>query len=119
MFICCCLIYSSKTSTTHTLNGLIKGGGIRLSYKNNLGFRTPTSVGSSGPSLQQQLQSNGGQPGGSSPFPPDAFQSRQQQQQNYYDQVLCDTSLMSFPPPQALPLTYPYNNYMMSGHDTV
>ncbi|KAJ8517956.1 hypothetical protein ONZ45_g4899 [Pleurotus djamor] len=38
----------------HTLNGLVKGG-IRLSYsKNPLGVRTPTSAGSSGPSMQQQ-----------------------------------------------------------------
>lgn len=40
----------------HTLNGLVKGTGIRLSYsKNPLGVRTPTSTG--GGQLQQQ-QSN-------------------------------------------------------------
>jgi RNA recognition motif-containing protein len=63
----------------NTLNGLIKGGGIRLSYsKNPLGVRTPTSAGSNGPSLQQQqLQNNSQQLGGASPFPPDAFQPRQ------------------------------------------
>lgn len=62
----------------NTLNGLIKGGGIRLSYsKNPLGVRTPTSAGSNGPSLQQQqLQGNSHAPGGPSPFPPDAFQPR-------------------------------------------
>ncbi|KAF8897881.1 hypothetical protein BD779DRAFT_1667792 [Infundibulicybe gibba] len=39
----------------NTLKGLIKGGGIRLSYsKNPLGVRTPTSAASSGPVLQQQ-----------------------------------------------------------------
>ncbi|KAG6845420.1 hypothetical protein H0H87_009327 [Tephrocybe sp. NHM501043] len=39
-----------------TLKGLVKGG-IRLSYsKNPLGVRTPTSAGSTGPSLQQQQQ---------------------------------------------------------------
>jgi hypothetical protein len=55
----------------NTLNGLIKGGGIRLSYsKNPLGVRTPTSAGS-GPSLQQQ-QMSPGQP----TFSPDAFQTR-------------------------------------------
>jgi hypothetical protein len=37
----------------HTLNGLVKGTGIRLSYsKNPLGVRTPTSTG--GGQLQQQ-----------------------------------------------------------------
>ncbi|THV08199.1 hypothetical protein K435DRAFT_814699 [Dendrothele bispora CBS 962.96] len=39
----------------HTLNGLVKGGGIRLSYsKNPLGVRTPTSATSGGSALQQQ-----------------------------------------------------------------
>ncbi|KAJ7591472.1 hypothetical protein C8J56DRAFT_564281 [Mycena floridula] len=39
----------------NTLKGLVKGGGIRLSYsKNPLGVRTPTSANSSGPALQQQ-----------------------------------------------------------------
>jgi hypothetical protein len=64
----------------NTLNGLIKGGGIRLSYsKNPLGVRTPTSAGGSGPTLQQQQQHNNAlQQGLASPFPPDAFQPRQQ-----------------------------------------
>ncbi|KIK67648.1 hypothetical protein GYMLUDRAFT_786894 [Collybiopsis luxurians FD-317 M1] len=40
----------------NTLNGLVKGGGIRLSYsKNPLGVRTPTSANGPGPGLQQQL----------------------------------------------------------------
>lgn len=39
-----------------SLNGLVRNGGIRLSYsKNPLGVRTPNS-GGSGPSLQQQQQ---------------------------------------------------------------
>jgi RNA recognition motif-containing protein len=39
----------------NTLNGLVKGGGIRLSYsKNPLGVRTPTSASGPGPILQQQ-----------------------------------------------------------------
>ncbi|KAF5393189.1 hypothetical protein D9757_001202 [Collybiopsis confluens] len=37
----------------NTLNGLVKGGGIRLSYsKNPLGVRTPTSANGPGPNLQ-------------------------------------------------------------------
>ncbi|KAF7355756.1 RRM domain-containing protein [Mycena sanguinolenta] len=41
----------------NTLGGLIKGGGIRLSYsKNPLGVRTPTSASGGGPTLQQQQQ---------------------------------------------------------------
>lgn len=63
----------------NTLNGLIKSGGIRLSYsKNPLGVRTPTSAASNGPTLQQQQQHNNAlQQGLASPFPPDAFQPRQ------------------------------------------
>ncbi|KAG7449678.1 uncharacterized protein BT62DRAFT_1001968 [Guyanagaster necrorhizus] len=39
----------------HPLGGLVKGGGIRLSYsKNPLGVRTPTSATGSGSMLQQQ-----------------------------------------------------------------
>lgn len=51
-----------------------------MSYsKNPLGVRTPTSAGSSGPTLQQQQQHNNAlQQGLASPFPPDAFQPRQQ-----------------------------------------
>jgi len=43
----------------NTLKGLVKGGGIRLSYsKNPLGVRTPTSASSSGSALQQQQLQN-------------------------------------------------------------
>ncbi|KAJ3558762.1 hypothetical protein NP233_g11439 [Leucocoprinus birnbaumii] len=43
----------------NNLKGLVKGGGIRLSYsKNPLGVRTPTSATSSGPALQQQQLQN-------------------------------------------------------------
>ncbi|KAJ3923722.1 hypothetical protein F5877DRAFT_30774 [Lentinula edodes] len=39
----------------NNLNGLVKGGGIRLSYsKNPLGIRTPTSANGPGPGFQQQ-----------------------------------------------------------------
>ncbi|KAJ3740971.1 hypothetical protein DFH05DRAFT_1528792 [Lentinula detonsa] len=39
----------------NTLNGLVKGGGIRLSYsKNPLGIRTPTSANGFGPGFQHQ-----------------------------------------------------------------
>ena len=39
----------------NTLNGLVKGGGIRLSYsKNPLGVRTPTSATANGMQQQQQ-----------------------------------------------------------------
>ncbi|OCH94521.1 hypothetical protein OBBRIDRAFT_848034 [Obba rivulosa] len=56
----------------HTLNGLVKGGGIRLSYsKNPLGVRTPTNGGSN-LSQQQQQQAAAGLS-----FISDAFQSRQ------------------------------------------
>ncbi|KAJ7129210.1 hypothetical protein C8R44DRAFT_665810, partial [Mycena epipterygia] len=50
--------YATKTLNElygNTLGGLIKGGGIRLSYsKNPLGVRTPTSASGGGASLQQQ-----------------------------------------------------------------
>lgn len=43
----------------NNLKGLVKGGGIRLSYsKNPLGVRTPTSATGSGPALQQQQLQN-------------------------------------------------------------
>jgi hypothetical protein len=59
----------------NTLDGLVKGGGIRLSYsKNPLGVRTPTSAGSNGPCLQQQQQT---QTTSAAPsLLPDAFQYR-------------------------------------------
>ncbi|KAI0371514.1 hypothetical protein BV20DRAFT_941842 [Pilatotrama ljubarskyi] len=45
-----------------TLSGLVRNGGIRLSYsKNPLGVRTPNS-GGSGPSLQQQQQQHAREP---------------------------------------------------------
>jgi hypothetical protein len=80
----------------NTLNGLIKGGGIRLSYsKNPLGVRTPTSAGS-GPSLQQQqLQSNNAQPGAPS-FPLDAFQPR-----SSVDMDASRQPILRSPPPSA------------------
>ncbi|KAI3601404.1 rna binding protein [Moniliophthora roreri] len=57
------VIAASKTMTElsgHTLNGLVKGQGIRLSYSRNpLGVRTPTSGTAPGPMLQQQ-QAQGG-----------------------------------------------------------
>lgn len=62
----------------HTLGGLVKGGGIRLSYsKNPLGVRTPTSA--TGAGLQQQQYKefhNHSAPPSSSVFPPESF-SRQ------------------------------------------
>lgn len=57
----------------HTLNGLVKNGGIRLSYsKNPLGVRTPTGAGTGSSSLQQN-----GQLGSASPFAADTFPQRQ------------------------------------------
>lgn len=54
----------------NTLGGIVKNGGIRLSYsKNPLGVRTPTSAGTSASSLQQQQ-------GVTSPFPPESYQAR-------------------------------------------
>ncbi|KAF9226716.1 hypothetical protein BS17DRAFT_500031 [Gyrodon lividus] len=71
--------YATKTLNElygNTLGGLVKNGGIRLSYsKNPLGVRTPTSAGT-GSSLQQQQQSNA-QSGVTSPFSTEAFQPRQ------------------------------------------
>ena len=93
----------------NTLGGLIKGGGIRLSYsKNPLGVRTPTSAGSNGPSLQQQqLQNNGTQPtSGPSPFPSDPYQSRSSVDVGP-PSVRREIAATS-PPPQ------PSYNYMMS-----
>jgi hypothetical protein len=56
--------YATKTLNElygNTLGGLIKGGGIRLSYsKNPLGVRTPTSASGGGPTLQQQQQQGQG-----------------------------------------------------------
>ncbi|KIM63719.1 hypothetical protein SCLCIDRAFT_116764 [Scleroderma citrinum Foug A] len=58
----------------NTLGGLVKNGGIRLSYsKNPLGVRTPTSAGA-GSSLQQQQNA---QLGKASMMPAEAFQHHQ------------------------------------------
>ncbi|EGO28126.1 hypothetical protein SERLADRAFT_462668 [Serpula lacrymans var. lacrymans S7.9] len=57
----------------NTLSGLVKNGGIRLSYsKNPLGVRTPTSAGNGSTSLQQQQQQHQSivSPFPSEPFPP-------------------------------------------------
>ncbi|KAG0709899.1 hypothetical protein DFH29DRAFT_20403 [Suillus ampliporus] len=59
----------------NTLGGIVKNGGIRLSYsKNPLGVRTPTSAGT-GASLLQQQQGNV-HSGVASPFPPESYQVR-------------------------------------------
>lgn len=59
----------------NTLGGIVKNGGIRLSYsKNPLGVRTPTSGGTGAPLVQQQ-QGNV-HSGVASPFPPESFQVR-------------------------------------------
>ncbi|KAK7696141.1 hypothetical protein QCA50_000792 [Cerrena zonata] len=115
----------------HTLDGLVKSGGIRLSYsKNPLGVRTPTS-GGNGQSLQQQQQNghpqvpNGQQP--TSPFFGDAFQ-RQGDIDNYRH-IRRDTSggmtsptssyhySMSSPPPRFFNNTAPgsgtFNNTLI------
>ncbi|KAF9006690.1 hypothetical protein BDQ17DRAFT_1389465 [Cyathus striatus] len=63
----------------NTLNGLIKGGGIRLSYsKNPLGVRTPTNTGSGNilQNQQQQMQAIGTQQGFGGPFTQDVFAPR-------------------------------------------
>lgn len=70
----------------HTLNGLVKSGGIRLSYsKNPLGVRTPTSA--TGSSMQQQQPYNFKElhsaPPSSSFFPPESF-SRQISQSDHH-----------------------------------
>ncbi|KAG1752521.1 uncharacterized protein EDB91DRAFT_521697 [Suillus paluster] len=59
----------------NTLGGIVKNGGIRLSYsKNPLGVRTPTSAGT-GTSLLQQQQGNT-HSGVASPFPSESYQAR-------------------------------------------
>ena len=72
-----------------------------MSYsKNPLGVRTPTSAGSSGPSLQQQQQHNNAlQQGLASPFPPDAFQPRQQSDFDSRSSVRRDMSNATSPLP--------------------
>jgi hypothetical protein len=72
-----------------------------LSYsKNPLGVRTPTSAASSGPSLQQQQQHNNAlQQGLASPFPPDAFQPRQQPDMDSRSSLRRDMSSATSPHP--------------------
>ncbi|KAG9317343.1 hypothetical protein JVU11DRAFT_1542 [Chiua virens] len=81
----------------NSLGGLVKNGGIRLSYsKNPLGVRTPTTA-STGSSLQQQSSV---QSGVSSPFQGDVFQFRQ----GFDSDVLNarrDNSTTTSPPPSA------------------
>ena len=87
----------------NTLGGLIKGGGIRLSYsKNPLGVRTPTSASGNGPSLQQQQMQNSGQPA-SVPFAPDGYSSRSSV--DIGAQVLRRESTVTAPP---LPSSYSF-----------
>jgi len=60
----------------NTLNGLVKGGGIRLSYsKNPLGVRTPTSA--TGAGSQNQHKEYHGASSGSTFFPSEPLASRQ------------------------------------------
>lgn len=90
----------------NTLNGLIKGGGIRLSYsKNPLGVRTPTSAGSTGSVLQQQQQQT--KADGQSA---DAFQIRHLQMDGLPTSQRRDTLSLSSPPPSLASLT----NFMSS-----
>lgn len=100
----------------NTLKGLVKGGGIRLSYsKNPLGVRTPTSA--SGPTLQQQPQvlnvKNSHQGSTAQAFHPEAFQSRmeEQSQQRPITAMRRDVSTVSSPP--ATGLSY-NNSYLTS-----
>lgn len=63
----------------NTLNGLVKGGGIRLSYsKNPLGVRTPTSATANGMQQQQQaLKDLGSVQIGAQYYPSESSMSRQ------------------------------------------
>ncbi|THH31910.1 hypothetical protein EUX98_g2289 [Antrodiella citrinella] len=62
----------------HTLDGLIKGGGIRLSYsKNPLGVRTPTNSTTGSSFSQQQQQSQQILNSQQQPFFSEAFHPRQ------------------------------------------
>ncbi|KAF5332030.1 hypothetical protein D9758_014582 [Tetrapyrgos nigripes] len=75
----------------HTLNGLVKGGGIRLSYsKNPLGVRTPTSATAAGSSLQQQ-QHQPSHLGSSAAFPNQGVSGPQNPHSSY---------MVSAPPPR-------------------
>jgi hypothetical protein len=91
----------------NSLNGLVKGGGIRLSYsKNPLGVRTPTSAGSACSVLQQQ-QSHGEGASQTTPVPLDAFQLRPLQQDVNLTTQRRDTMSISSPPPS-------FTNFMTS-----
>ncbi|KAL0580518.1 hypothetical protein V5O48_001505 [Marasmius crinis-equi] len=87
---------ASKTITElsgNTLNGLVRGGGIRLSYSRNpLGVRTPTSASAPGPVLQQQQQS----PPGSLFAPTGSFAGQPQPGSNQNHHAY----MMSPPPPR-------------------
>ncbi|EEB97489.1 hypothetical protein MPER_03182, partial [Moniliophthora perniciosa FA553] len=75
----------------NTLNGLVKGQGIRLSYSRNpLGVRTPTSGTAPGPTLQQQ-QAQGGHYAAINPY---AGQAQSPAAQNLH------SYMMSPPPPR-------------------
>ncbi|KAJ7693812.1 hypothetical protein B0H17DRAFT_1199506 [Mycena rosella] len=93
--------YATKTLNElygHTLGGLIKGGGIRLSYsKNPLGVRTPTSAGGGG-MREQQMQGMGVQQGMNVQQPGMSLQQNLQQQQ-----MLAEAAFhprLTSPPPQ-------------------
>lgn len=87
--------YATKTLNElygNTLGGLIKGGGIRLSYsKNPLGVRTPTSAGSNvgAPGLQQQQQQQ-------------QQLGLQQQQQGFGQQEAAFHPRLTSPPPSQM-----------------
>lgn len=83
----------------NSLGGLVKNGGIRLSYsKNPLGVRTPTTTGT-GPLSQQQSNIHSGV---ASPFQADMFQPRQGfEGDSAIANVRRDNSTTTSPPPSA------------------
>ncbi|KZT06520.1 uncharacterized protein LAESUDRAFT_736936 [Laetiporus sulphureus 93-53] len=92
----------------NTLNGLVKGGGIRLSYsKNPLGVRTPTGGANSGSSLQHQQGITIAQSIG------DAFASRRDNSgmtsptSYHYSMSPPPPRFISPPPPPAFPRSSP------------
>ncbi|KAL1740080.1 hypothetical protein HDZ31DRAFT_48205 [Schizophyllum fasciatum] len=101
----------------HTLDGLVKAPGIRLSYsKNPLGVRTPTSAGSNGSSLQQQQQQN------SLVFPPEAFALRGDERRRdatVSPPPVFGNNYMGSPPPRFSSPNYggalPANNFSLGG----